>query len=59
MTYRIRKLKQGQFLLLQTELSKHAQFNNRAWVYRTLRSMGYRWDVAAQRWVKVVEVIQT
>ena len=55
-TYRIRKLKQAQFILLQTELSKHAQFNDRGWCYRQMRYKGYRWDVAAQRWQKVKEV---
>ena len=55
-TTRTRKLKQAQFILLQTELSKHAQFNDRGWVYRQMRYMGYRWDIEAQRWRKVEEV---
>ena len=55
-TTRTRKLKQAQFILLQTELSKHAQFNDRGWVYRTMRYKGYRWDIEAQRWRKVEEV---
>jgi tRNA splicing endonuclease len=51
-TTRTRKLKKGQFILLQVELSDKAQFNNRAWVYRELRNRGYKWDTGLQRWAK-------
>ena len=57
-TYRSRKMKQAQFLLLQVELSDKAKINDRAWVYRALRSLGYRWNSQLQRWAKA-EVIQT
>ncbi len=51
---RTRKLKKAQFILLQVELPPSAQFHNRAWVYRAMRNMGYKWNTESQRWVKEV-----